>query len=593
MKAPGLENRKKKYWTSLRLLPLLCLLLLVLAGCDDFSFYQELGQTGEQTLSISPSALKLYVGDSTPYVFIASGGIPPYIFSKISGSGSFDVPTATYTAGSSPGAATIQVTDAVGATREAVIQITAAVDPIVLSPASVTLLPDTSVTFTVIGGSEPLNFIVTSGAGFGSVSPTGSREARFDAFGDPGAAVVEVTDAFMEADSSDITIVPYSSSVDYTLPSAHAVWPGPGVAGGTCAGGFRIENSGSAKGSYDIMWTVYASTNTSLGGGDAVVDSGSAGWLAAGDWTDVGFSGPWPHDAASYYLIVAVSSSDDGTPGNNTLVSPSSVSLTMDAVDYTLLEDVWPAPGSVLAPCNGSFLLENKGSLDGGLPVSWAVYASVDTTLGVGDHVVASGGGITRLAGQSAPVNFAGFWPPEPGDYRLIVTASADDDINNGNNLLISPAPIQVIDNDLYVEMEPNGFWDPTVGDFGQLSISEANDTGFVLAPGASYKISGNMETDGADLFRFNAGTASSLVITVTWTGTDKIDGYLHDGTPGLELEGGQVIDGYESFPFDIVGMGYAGMDLWLTVGNSTVPPVFWNDSPGNNDPYLVTIACY
>jgi plastocyanin len=588
-----MEYHRPEQRSEARRLPLvLFVLLLILSGCDDFSFYKELGETQKEPLSISPSALKLYVGDSSPYVFSASGGIQPYVFNLISGGGSFDALTATYTAGPSPDAATVQVTDAVGAKREAVIEVTAAVDPIVLSPASVTILPGTSVTFTVIGGSEPLNFQVTSGASFGSVSPTGPREAQFDAFGSTGSAVVEVTDAFMETDSSNITIEPYISGVDYTLPSASATWPGAGQpAGGVCSGMFRVENPGSTDGAYPVNFTVYASTNTSLGGGDAVIDSNSAGMLSAGDWLDIGFSGFWPSEPLSYYLIVAISASDDGNPGNNTLISPSSYSLVVEAVDYRMNPDVWPAPGAVLSACDGSFLLENIGALDGGLPVDWIVYASLDATVGGGDHIVASGGGITRPAGLSAQVAFAGTWPAQPGDYRLIVTASADDDANPANNTLISPASIQVFNE--YLEMEANGSWDPTVSDFGQLAAPLANDTGFVLAPGATYKIRGNMETDGADIFRFNTGTASSMVITTTWVGTDTIDAYLHDGTPGLELEGGQIIDGYESFPFDIVGQSYAATDLYLTIGNSTLPPVFWNDSPGSGRVYLVTLSCF
>ncbi len=396
----------------------------------------------------------------------------------------------------------------------------------------------------------------------------------------------------METDSSNIPIEPYPSSVDYPLPSASASWPGAGQpAGGACSGMFRIENSGGADGSQAVEFTVYASTDTTPGGGDAVIDANSAGFLGAGDWVDIGYNGFWPPEPLSYYLIIVLSAEDDSAPGNNTLVSPSSYPVSVEAVDYTMLEDVWPPPGPVLSPCGGSFLLENIGALDGGPPLSWVVYASLDAGLDGGDSIVASGGGITRTAGQSAPVNFSGTWPAQPGDYRLIVVASADDDANNGNNLLISPGPIQVFNE--YPEMEPNGSWDPTVADFGQLAIVLADDTGFVLTPGATFKISGNMETDGADLFRFNTGNASSMVITATWTGTDTIDAYLHDGTPGLELEGGQVIDGYESFPFDIVGQGYAGADLWLTIGNSTLPPLFWNDSPGLDRPYLVTITCF
>jgi hypothetical protein len=589
MEGRAAEHRKKKARMLIRLPLILLLLLLALAGCDDFSFYRELGETSELPLNISPSALKLYVGDSSPYVFTAGGGVPPYTFSLLSGSGTFDAVTATYTAGPSPGAATIQVTDAVGARREAVIEVTAAVDPIVLSPAAVTLLPSTSVLFTVIGGSEPLDFQITAGAGLGSLSPAGAREVRYDAGGSSGAAVLQVTDLYLETDSSDITIAPYSSSVDYTLPGSYASWPGPGVAGGSCSGMFRIENAGGADGSQPVQFTVYASTDMSPGGGDAVIDSDSAGYLAAGDWVDVGFSGFWPPEAVSYYLIVMVTSADEGVTGNNTLVSPLTP-LALEAVDYTLTPDVWPTPGSVLSPCNGSFRLANIGSLDGGAPVSWTVYASLDGSIGMGDSVVASGGGVTRLAGQSLPEPFAGTWPAQPGVYRLIVAIEAADDVDAGNNTLISG--LTSVYND-FLELEPNGSWDPNLGDLGQLAYSMANHTGFVLVPGATFKISGNMETDGADLFRFNTGTASSMVITVTWTGTDTIDAYLHDGTPGLELAGGQVIDGYESYPFDILSMGYAGADLCLTVGNSTLPPLFWNDSPGSNRPYLVTIACY
>jgi hypothetical protein len=97
----------------------LAALLLLLASCSDFNLYGVMkGEIPGGTLQISPVAVTLIVGDSC--TFSARGGLPPYNFSVVSGSGSIDPESGLYTAPGIPDSEVIQVQDSQGAISQAV-----------------------------------------------------------------------------------------------------------------------------------------------------------------------------------------------------------------------------------------------------------------------------------------------------------------------------------------------------------------------------------------------------------------------------------------------------------------------------------------
>ena len=93
---------------------------------------------------------------------------------------------------------------------------------------------------------------------------------------------------------------------------------------------------------------------------------------------------------------------------------------------------------------SGTFTMRNDGAAGGEDTLHWAAYASADMALG-GDYLLARGsqaGGLT--AATSLAVPFGGMWPSTPGSWYLIVTLSADDDVDQSaaSNTAVSAATV-------------------------------------------------------------------------------------------------------------------------------------------------------
>ncbi len=149
-------------------------------------------------LSISPKVTTVNAGDSI--TFSASAGVPPYIYSKISGGGS--LAGQTYTAPWSATTVVIRVTDS--DTTPATDDATVTVNPppaLSIAPATATLNVGQSVTFSGSGGSgNPLNYTYAKISGGGSLAG-----AVYTAPGSATTAVIRLTDA-LTSQTSDATV---------------------------------------------------------------------------------------------------------------------------------------------------------------------------------------------------------------------------------------------------------------------------------------------------------------------------------------------------------------------------------------------------
>lgn len=121
----------------------------------------------------------------TELAFSAQGGIPPYTFSIVLGEGSF-VET-IFTAPAVAQAVTVKVTDSAGHFATTVVQVR---EPLVILPATISLLTNATQIFTAEGGLPPYSFALLSGGG--------SVEADSGLFTAPpvnGTSVVVVEDS--------------------------------------------------------------------------------------------------------------------------------------------------------------------------------------------------------------------------------------------------------------------------------------------------------------------------------------------------------------------------------------------------------------
>jgi len=139
-------------------------------------------------LAISPANVTMVAGRSL--TFTAYGGDPPYSFSATAGSiTQIDDDEARFDAPGSPQTVTVSVSDDADSTASASVTVETA-SPLSLSPSTVRLLVNNTITFEAFGGVEPYSY--TKVSGIGSIDPlTGVYTASSSA----DSATVQVTDS--------------------------------------------------------------------------------------------------------------------------------------------------------------------------------------------------------------------------------------------------------------------------------------------------------------------------------------------------------------------------------------------------------------
>lgn len=228
--------------------------------------------TVEDSLLIIPTAKTLSSAES--FTFSASGGSTPYSYSLVSGSGSINSSSGLYTAPGSSGLATVRVTDASGNTKDAQISI---LSPLSISPPTISLIKNGSITFTASGGAGPYAFSVTTGSG--SIN---SASGVFTAPATAGATTVRVADSLGSSKDATVTIYdgltisPFTKNLTvnqtFTFSATGGVSPYTyslvsGVGSISTSGAYSSNSSGTA-----IVRVTDAAGNTS----DATVSVNSA-----------------------------------------------------------------------------------------------------------------------------------------------------------------------------------------------------------------------------------------------------------------------------------------------------------------------------
>ncbi len=314
-------------------------------------------------------------------------------------------------------------------------------NPASISPTVAAVYTGQEIAFSATGTS-PFSFSLQTDESGGSIHPL---TGLYIAGPNPGLDVIRMTDADSRTVAADVTVVipPLSTAVDYEVLSVNVIG-GSTAAGGAVSGDFDLRNAGTAAGGYSVSWTIFASLEPTVGGGATVVASGTATQLPAGSSATVPFSGTWPGDPGSYYVIATVSAPDDPITANNAAATGTAVVVSLPPpLDVDYLVSVAPPGGSrgISTVMNEDFTIANVGQDDGSATLSWTAYLSNDPNFSADDLVVASGsiaGGLA--AGASTTRSITGTWPDASGVRYLIVRLTASDDTYTDNNIVSSAA---------------------------------------------------------------------------------------------------------------------------------------------------------
>ncbi len=221
------------------------------SGSDVLTVTDSLGNVATVNINVNP-ALNIITGlasitTGSTVSYTVSGGLPPY--SVIVDNGSVDTANGSgiYSTNGSPSIATITVTDVLGNSANAVINVVSSDLGISVSPQWVDL--NSSVSYSVYGGDGNYSVTVDNGSvdtpnGSGNYYPTGST----------GAANITVTDNGVSANAALIVYAPLSITIGNQFPYAgdstpYTVSGGSGNYSVGTSNGSSIDN-GSGSGTF-------------------------------------------------------------------------------------------------------------------------------------------------------------------------------------------------------------------------------------------------------------------------------------------------------------------------------------------------------
>jgi trimeric autotransporter adhesin len=163
---------------------------------DSLGQFADAVVTIHNDLQISPLAPGLALGGTQS--FTSSGGVPPVVFSIVSGLGSINSSSGFFTSAAA-GLTTVRVTDSQGHTAETTLNVFSGLG---ISPTSATVSVGSTTVFSAAGGQSPYTYSVVSGGG-SVVAATGAYTASASV----GTAVIRATDALGSTVDANVSVI--------------------------------------------------------------------------------------------------------------------------------------------------------------------------------------------------------------------------------------------------------------------------------------------------------------------------------------------------------------------------------------------------
>lgn len=419
----------------------LFLLLLSLASCKEGPFYTALGdQVAKIPLRIAPASATIV--DLTSMTFSATGGVPPYTYSKVSGPGSVNRATGVFLA-SGGGTVRVRVTDKKKETSDATIIVTPT-GLLTINPTPVSVSVNTAIQFVAVGGTGPYSFSIDpdSQSGGSIDAGTGLYRSGFT-LGTDHVTVTDLTPGTPQTKTATITVTAAATNVNYLVQSA--THPATATSGRAISGyDFKMHNSGVAPGTQDVNWWVYLSGSATLNApGTVLLGNDTTGPLPNNtDSLAIPITGTWPvvSGPVTKYLYIMIAAPDDLDSTNN-VAGPFSVLLSPPDVNYSATKPTQTGPLVAGGDLSESFIIHNSGLDRGSQSVYWTAYVSTNSfaTIDVSPTVIDSGSiGPLDGSSDSLTIPLTGAWPSAAGSYYLKLQLSAADDIDTGDNIQVS-----------------------------------------------------------------------------------------------------------------------------------------------------------
>lgn len=208
-----------------------CLQPVQIEGLEGIQFTNRSGSSASPSpspspaaVSISPTSLNLNTGASTS--FAAAGGVPPYVFSLVSGMGTLSSTSGSFTASFTAGAVVIRVTDSMAQSADATVNVT---NTLSISPTFVSMVAWSTLPFSASGGTSPYAFSVQAGGG-----TIDSASGLYSPQNNLGTSTIQLTDADSSAASTTVDVHP-AGQLSLGANHACAVISGSGALSGRVA----------------------------------------------------------------------------------------------------------------------------------------------------------------------------------------------------------------------------------------------------------------------------------------------------------------------------------------------------------------------
>ena len=383
------------------------------AGSATVRVTDSLGATNTSTvtvnagLAISPVASTVLINGTIN--FAESGGVAPFTFSLVSGTGSISATTGVYTAPAANGSAVIRVTDSLGNMANANLTITTT---LVLNPPTISLAVNNTTTFSVTGGTGPFTYSVLSGGG-----AINSATGLYTAPATSGLATVKVTDSLGATATANVTINPalaisptsqttlINSTISFSnsggvAPYTFSVFSGTGSVNASTGSYLAPVSNGSAVVRVTDSLGNFASANVTVTTSLSLLPATTT--LAVNNtatFTAVGGTGPFSYSLFSGTGIINSSTGIYTAPA----ASGSAVVRVTDSLGATANASITINPALTISPTSQTMSINgtlNFSASNGVSPYTYSVFSgtgTINSSTGVYTAPASSGSAVVRV----------------------------------------------------------------------------------------------------------------------------------------------------------------------------------------------------